>query len=110
MKQHTTVGFDLLKNLEMYSEAAQLVKYEHERWDGTGYPDGLKGEQIPSVLESFTLLTSTMRLPATDPTANPRGCRDTTNPSKPCASSRARAATSSTPRSSKRSCASSPMN
>ena len=47
VKQHTLVGFDLLKNLEMYSEAAQLVKYEHERWDGTGYPDGLKGEQIP---------------------------------------------------------------
>lgn len=47
VKQHTLVGFDLLKNLEMYNEAAQLVKYEHERWDGTGYPDGLKGEQIP---------------------------------------------------------------
>ncbi len=47
VKQHTIVGFDLLKNLEMYSEAAQLVKYEHERWDGTGYPDGLKGDQIP---------------------------------------------------------------
>lgn len=47
VEQHTIVGFDLLKNLEMYSEAAQLVKYEHERWDGTGYPDGLKGEQIP---------------------------------------------------------------
>jgi len=47
VKQHTIVGFDLLKNLEMYSEAAQLVKYEHERWDGTGYPEGLKGEQIP---------------------------------------------------------------
>ncbi len=47
IKQHTVIGFDLLKNLEMYSEAAQLVKYEHERWDGSGYPDGLKGEQIP---------------------------------------------------------------
>ncbi len=47
VKQHTVIGFDLLKNLEMYSEAAHLVKYEHERWDGSGYPDGLKGEQIP---------------------------------------------------------------
>lgn len=47
INKHTIIGFDLLKNLEMYSEAAQLVKYEHERWDGTGYPDGLKGEQIP---------------------------------------------------------------
>ncbi len=47
VKQHTIIGADLLKNLEMYSEAAQIVKYEHERWDGTGYPDGLKGEKIP---------------------------------------------------------------
>ncbi len=47
IKQHTIIGFDLLKNLEMYSEAAQIVKYEHERWDGSGYPEGLKGEQIP---------------------------------------------------------------
>lgn len=47
VKQHTIVGFDLLKNLEMYSEAAQIVKYEHERWDGTGYPERLKGKQIP---------------------------------------------------------------
>jgi putative nucleotidyltransferase with HDIG domain len=47
VKQHTIIGADLLKNLEMYSEAAQIVKYEHERWDGSGYPDGLKGEKIP---------------------------------------------------------------
>lgn len=47
IKQHTVIGANLLKNLEMYSEAAQIVKYEHERWDGTGYPDGLKGEKIP---------------------------------------------------------------
>jgi putative nucleotidyltransferase with HDIG domain len=47
INQHTIIGFNLLKNLEMYSEAAQLVKYEHERWDGTGYPEGLKGDQIP---------------------------------------------------------------
>jgi putative nucleotidyltransferase with HDIG domain len=47
VKQHTIIGADLLKNLEMYSEAAHIVKYEHERWDGTGYPDGLKGEKIP---------------------------------------------------------------
>jgi putative nucleotidyltransferase with HDIG domain len=47
IKKHTLIGFDLLKNLEMYSEAAQVVKYEHEHWDGSGYPEGLKGEQIP---------------------------------------------------------------
>ncbi len=47
VEQHTIVGFELLKNLEMYREVAPLVKYEHERWDGQGYPERLKGEQIP---------------------------------------------------------------
>jgi putative nucleotidyltransferase with HDIG domain len=47
IKKHTLIGFDLLKNLEMYSEAAQLVKYEHERWDGSGYPEGPEGRTDP---------------------------------------------------------------
>lgn len=47
VKQHPVIGADLLKNLEMYRDAAQIVKYEHEHWDGAGYPEGLKGEQIP---------------------------------------------------------------
>lgn len=47
VEQHTIVGYELLKNLEMYREVAPLVKYEHERWDGTGYPERLKGDQIP---------------------------------------------------------------
>lgn len=51
MQSHTTIGADLLsqsKNPEM--EIAQLVaRYHHEWWDGTGYPDGLAGEDIPLV-------------------------------------------------------------
>jgi putative nucleotidyltransferase with HDIG domain len=47
VEQHTVVGYELLKNLEMYREVAPLVKYEHERWDGTGYPERLSAEQIP---------------------------------------------------------------
>ncbi|MCI2429044.1 HD-GYP domain-containing protein [Candidatus Acetothermia bacterium] len=47
VEQHTIVGYELLKNLEMYREVAPLVKYEHERWDGTGYPERLSAEQIP---------------------------------------------------------------
>ncbi len=49
MKQHTTVGYDLIKGLEVYGRYAEAVKYEHEHWDGSGYPDGLKGEEIPLV-------------------------------------------------------------
>ncbi|MCS6937249.1 MAG: HD-GYP domain-containing protein [Candidatus Bipolaricaulota bacterium] len=47
VEQHTVIGYELLKNLEMYHEVAPIVKYEHERWDGTGYPERLRADQIP---------------------------------------------------------------
>ncbi|MGC9529850.1 MAG: HD-GYP domain-containing protein [Candidatus Bipolaricaulaceae bacterium] len=47
MKRHTEVGADLLKGLEIYGRYADVVRYEHEHWDGTGYPEGLRGEAIP---------------------------------------------------------------
>jgi putative nucleotidyltransferase with HDIG domain len=48
MKTHTTIGADLISNLEMYGPpVVAIVRHEHEHWDGSGYPDGLKGELIP---------------------------------------------------------------
>ncbi|OKY27792.1 MULTISPECIES: HD domain-containing phosphohydrolase [Thalassotalea] len=49
MKSHTVVGSDLLeRSKEKISRiAARMAKYHHENWDGTGYPDGLEGENIP---------------------------------------------------------------
>jgi putative nucleotidyltransferase with HDIG domain len=47
IKKHPIIGADLLQGLEIYTEAVEIVKYEHERWDGSGYPEGLKGEAIP---------------------------------------------------------------
>ena len=47
MKRHTEIGADLLKGLEVYGRYADVVRYEHEHWDGTGYPNGLQGEEIP---------------------------------------------------------------
>ncbi len=47
MKKHPDVGADLIQNLEIYADVADIVRYEHERWDGSGYPKGLKGEEIP---------------------------------------------------------------
>ncbi|MCR9771892.1 HD domain-containing protein [Vibrio harveyi] len=48
MKRHTTKGFELLNNREgEITKLAAIVAHEHhERWDGTGYPNGLKGEDI----------------------------------------------------------------
>lgn len=53
MKTHTLIGDNLIKSLEIYHDepllqmAAQICRWHHERYDGGGYPDGLKGEEIP---------------------------------------------------------------
>ena len=47
MRQHTLIGERILGVAPSLSRAAELVRWSHERFDGTGYPDGLAGEQIP---------------------------------------------------------------
>lgn len=49
IKSHTTSGYEMLKNLDTIPTAAVVAKYHHERYDGTGYPEGLKGEEIPEI-------------------------------------------------------------
>ncbi len=47
MERHTIVGEQILAPVEFLREVLPVVRHEHERWDGDGYPDGLEGEQIP---------------------------------------------------------------
>ena len=47
MERHTIVGEQILAPVEFLSAVRTLVRHEHERWDGAGYPDGLAGEDIP---------------------------------------------------------------
>jgi diguanylate cyclase (GGDEF)-like protein/putative nucleotidyltransferase with HDIG domain len=47
MKIHTVVGSEILQRVAFPYPVAPIVRSHHECWDGTGYPDGLKGEQIP---------------------------------------------------------------
>ena len=47
MKVHTTVGALLLTRVEFPYPVIPIVRHHHEQWNGLGYPDGLKGEQIP---------------------------------------------------------------
>lgn len=47
MKRHPVISAELIEGLEIYAPVARAVRHEHERWDGSGYPDGLKGDEIP---------------------------------------------------------------
>ena len=47
IKRHATMGFDILKNISEMPKLAVGARWHHERYDGSGYPDGLKGEDIP---------------------------------------------------------------
>jgi len=64
MKQHSAISIRILEKIEGLQSASVLVKHHHERYDGRGYPDGLRGEEIPlgsriiAVAEAFDILTS----------------------------------------------------
>ncbi|HKV44424.1 MAG TPA: diguanylate cyclase [bacterium] len=47
MRQHPAIGEEILRPVDRMREVAALVRHHQERWDGTGYPDHLRGEEIP---------------------------------------------------------------
>src|SRR5256714_1589889 len=56
MKLHTIVGAQILSRVEFPYPLVPIVRHHHERWDGTGYPDGLKGEEIPLTARILTVV------------------------------------------------------
>lgn len=64
MRQHPAVAVELLTPISYLSPALDIPHWHHERWDGTGYPDNLKGDQIPlsarvfSIADVYDALTS----------------------------------------------------
>src|SRR5262245_47939297 len=64
MKMHASVGADILSAIEFPYPVVPIVRHHHENWDGNGYPDGLRGTDIPigarilSVVDCFDALTS----------------------------------------------------
>jgi diguanylate cyclase (GGDEF)-like protein/putative nucleotidyltransferase with HDIG domain len=47
MKTHPEMGANILSSIDSLEPVIEIVKHHHENWDGSGYPDGLKGEEIP---------------------------------------------------------------
>jgi len=56
MKIHPTVGGDILKRVNFPYPVEDIVRYHHEKWNGTGYPKGLKTEQIPLVARIISVV------------------------------------------------------
>ena len=63
VRAHSEIGADLVASTPSIAHLAPMVRAVHERWDGTGYPDGLEGEDIPmasrivAVCDAFSALT-----------------------------------------------------
>jgi len=64
IKDHPSIGQNIIKNIKFLFDVGPIVRYHHERWDGSGYPDGLKGEEIPlesriiAVADTYDAMTS----------------------------------------------------
>jgi putative two-component system response regulator len=65
MKQHTVIGERLCGNLRSLEAVRPIVRHHHERWDGSGYPDGLRGDVIPllaqivGIVDTYDAITTT---------------------------------------------------
>jgi putative nucleotidyltransferase with HDIG domain len=64
IKRHSKVGYEILRILGHHEKYAKAIRYHHERFDGGGYPDGLKGDEIPleariiAIADAYQSMTS----------------------------------------------------
>ena len=79
MQQHTLLGEAILANVTLLrGQGLEIVRSHHERWDGAGYPDGLKGNEIPIAARIFALVDAmdamTTERPYRDPLSWEEAC------------------------------------
>jgi HD-GYP domain-containing protein (c-di-GMP phosphodiesterase class II) len=64
MQEHSAIGEHILMRVDTYADIAKIVRFHHERIDGEGYPDGLRGDEIPllsriiAVADAYNAMTS----------------------------------------------------
>jgi putative nucleotidyltransferase with HDIG domain len=64
INRHAIEGYRIVSQIDAFKDIAQIIKHHHERWDGLGYPDGLKGKNIPlesrvmAVLDTYDAKTT----------------------------------------------------
>ena len=65
IRRHSLIGFQILEPVNLDERIKLAVKHAHERWDGSGYPDGLAGDRIPiharilAVADAYEAMTTT---------------------------------------------------
>jgi putative nucleotidyltransferase with HDIG domain/diguanylate cyclase (GGDEF)-like protein len=55
IKEHVVVSYELLNQVDIYKDIAEIVRHHHEAYDGSGYPQGLKGDEIPMMSQIMTV-------------------------------------------------------
>jgi len=64
IKSHSTTGFNIISSIDDFAHIAKYILYHHERWDGNGYPEGLKNSEIPlmsriiSIIDAYDVMTN----------------------------------------------------
>lgn len=56
IKRHVLIGEKICQPMQSRQGVAQIIRHHHERWDGSGYPDGLRGDEIPWLAQVFQIL------------------------------------------------------
>jgi PAS domain S-box-containing protein/putative nucleotidyltransferase with HDIG domain len=79
MKRHSQIGADIVGVMQQMSQVSPLIKHHHEHYDGTGYPDGLTGDQIPlgarilAVVDAYSAMTANRAYRPARPAPEARG-------------------------------------
>jgi len=73
IRQHPEKGAEVLSHLAAYREVADIVRYHHERLDGSGYPHGLSGERIPELSKILAVADTYHAMTSDRPYRNARG-------------------------------------
>ena len=87
LKQHTVIGAEIVGQMPQFQELVPLVRSHHERWDGRGYPDGLKGEENPLAARIMCLADSVEAMLSDRPYQSTRSLAEVLEEVKRCSGS-----------------------
>ncbi|MFT5871536.1 MAG: diguanylate cyclase (GGDEF)-like protein/putative nucleotidyltransferase with HDIG domain [Clostridium sp.] len=87
MKQHSVNGVEIIKSVESLKEIAPLILHHHERYDGKGYPDNLKGNNIPYLVRILTVVDCFDAMTSSRPYNKRRTCKEAIDELKRCSGS-----------------------